>query len=135
MIIREKTKEKILTSMDVYNVIHAILNTEDEISREREHFYVIGLNAKNMIQYIELCHLGTLTNSIVHPREVFRIAVLKGVASIIIAHNHPSGDSTPSRDDKVITERLENAGEILGIKVLDHVIIAGKTHKSMRDSE
>ena len=122
MIITEK-KQKINDASEMVNVLRSILNTEDEISREREHFWVVGLNAKNVIQYIELCSLGTLTSSLIHPRETFRLAVFKGVASIVALHSHPSNDVTPSREDIVITERLSEAGDVLGIKLLDHIII------------
>ncbi|MDP1615094.1 MAG: JAB domain-containing protein [Methylococcales bacterium] len=124
MIISENTKEKISDAGGAATVCRALLNMEDEASREREHYWIIGLNAKNEALYVELCSLGTLTSAQIHPRETYRIAVLKGAASIIAVHNHPSGDVTPSGDDKAITERLQQAGDILGIKLLDHVIIA-----------
>lgn len=131
MIISER-KQKVTEASHIVKIIKGILNTEDEISRDREHFWVIGLNAKNIIQYIELCSLGSLTSSIIHPRETYRLAVMKGVNSIIVAHNHPSGDSTPSREDIAITEKLKSAGDILGIKLLDHIII-GEDYTSMQE--
>lgn len=124
--------QKITDAGTVYSVMSAILKTEEEIDRGKEHFWSIGLDAKNKLQYIELVSLGTLTNSLVHPRETFRFAVMRNVASIIICHNHPSGDSSPSREDILITERLIQAGEILGIKVLDHVII-GDGYTSLKE--
>ncbi|MFZ5998062.1 MAG: JAB domain-containing protein [Nitrospirota bacterium] len=123
MIIRENTGERISSSLEVAKVLSAILEMDDEIDRDKEHFWVIGLNTKNAVKFIDLVSLGTLTNALIHPREVFRLSVSKGVSSIIAGHNHPSGDPTPSRDDIAITERLKSAGDILGISLLDHVII------------
>jgi len=74
---------------------------------------------------------GTLTASLIHPRESFRDAIRESAASVIFIHNHPSGDPTPSREDIAITEKLENAGETLGIKVLDHIIVADGGYTSM----
>ncbi len=123
MIIKENTNEKVNNSNEVAEVLRAILQHDSDIEQEKEHFWVIGLNAKNAIKFIDLVSLGTLTGSLIHPRETFRLAVMKGVASIVCGHNHPSGDPTPSRDDIAVTERLKKAGEVLGIQVLDHVII------------
>jgi DNA repair protein RadC len=75
---------------------------------------------------------GTLTASLVHPREVFRPALREAAAAIILVHNHPSGDPTPSREDREVTERLVHVGEILGIPVLDHVIVAERGYVSLR---
>lgn len=123
MIISEK-KVKIGNAEDIAKLFRTILETENEIEREKEHFWAVGLNVKNVIQYIELVSLGSLSVNIVHPRETFRLAIYKGVASIIVVHNHPSGDSQPSYEDNKITERLKQAGDIIGIKVIDHIIIA-----------
>ncbi|MDA8239576.1 MAG: hypothetical protein M0Z67_04290 [Nitrospiraceae bacterium] len=132
MIIKENTGEKVSSAADVLQVLSAMLATESEIDREKEHFWVLGLNTKNAIKFVDLVSLGTLTASLIHPRETFRLAVHRGVASIIVAHNHPSGDTAPSREDIAITERLRDAGEILGIKLLDHVIIGNEgAHTSM----
>ena len=132
MTIKTEHKEPIQDANTIYLIMSAILNSEDEIDRNKEHFWSIGLNAKNQIQYIELVSLGTLSNSLIHPRETFRFAIMKGVANIIVCHNHPSGGLEPSREDIAITERLVSSGEILGIKVLDHVII-GSGYLSMME--
>lgn len=116
MLISSK-KVKILEPEDVAKVMEEILQAESEVDRGREHFWVLGLNAKNTVQYIELVSLGTLTQSLIHPRETYRMAVLKGVASILAVHNHPSGDCEPSREDLIVSERLQQAGEILGINL------------------
>lgn len=99
---------------------------------DRENFYVLHINAKNKIISRELVSLGTLTNSPVHPREVFKGAILSNAFSVILVHNHPSGDPTPSIDDLQITERLERVGVLVGIKVLDHVIVGHKKYHSIK---
>jgi DNA repair protein RadC len=116
-------KRKITGSSDVAPVFRAILETESDIDRNKEHFWAMGLDTKNQIQYLELVSLGLLNQSLVHPREVFRFAVMKGVANVILCHNHPSGDPAPSDQDKAVTRRLVEAGQVLGISVLDHVIV------------
>ena len=94
---------------------------------DREIFCVLILDGKNRITSIHQVSQGSLNQSIVHPRETFKAAILANAAAIILAHNHPSGDTTPSREDKEITQRLKEAGELLGIRVLDHVIIDTET--------
>jgi DNA repair protein RadC len=89
----------------------------------REHFLSFPLNTRNVPLGAYIVSVGTVNCSIVHPREVFRVAVIENAASVIIAHNHPSGDPTPSEEDLAITRRLQEAGRLLGIEVLDHVII------------
>lgn len=89
----------------------------------KENFYILLLNTKNGIISRELISQGTLNGSLVHPREVFKPAIKKSANSIILVHNHPSGNTKPSEDDILITNRLVKAGNILGIKVLDHLII------------
>lgn len=132
MIIREKTKERITTPKQVYTIINAILQTYDAIEQGREHFYVLGLNARNMIEYIDLVSIGTSNQCLTDPIQIYRLAVTRNVKAIILAHNHPSGDNTPSSDDITITDRLEKAGQILGIKVSDHLVI-GDGYFSMKE--
>lgn len=133
MIIRENTQEQISSAHAVSVVLRSILATEPEHDQDKEHFWVIGLNAKNVIKFIDLTSLGTLSNSLIHPRETFRLAVQRGASSIIVGHNHPSGDPTPSRDDIAVTERLKSAGDILGIAVLDHVIVGDGQYVSLKE--
>ena len=128
MFIKYMIGEKVDCSMDASKVLRAILEAEDKTDRDKEHFWVIGLTTKNAIRFIELVSLGTLTSSLIHPRETFRCAISQGICSIVVGHNHPSGDPTPSRDDIAITKRLKAAGEIIGIELLDHVII-GEKHR------
>lgn len=90
---------------------------------DREYFAALLLDGKNRITSIYQVSQGSLNQSIVHPRETFKAAILANAAGVILAHNHPTGDLTPSREDIEITRRLREAGELLGIRVLDHVII------------
>ncbi len=90
---------------------------------DREKFIVLCLNTKNEPTVINVVSIGSLNAAIVHPREIFKIACLANSASIIICHNHPSGDPTPSKEDLAITKRLVEAGQILGIEIKDHVIL------------
>ena len=116
-------KQTVSNPRTVQEVLSKVLNSENEVDRMKEHFWVIGLSTRNAIQYIDLVSLGTLNASLVHPREVFRFSILKAVSSIILSHNHPSGDSEPSEEDLRITRRLVEAGKIIGIEVLDHIVI------------
>lgn len=116
-------KQKLVNTNDAARVFHSLLMCEDEVNRQKEHFWAMGLNTKNVIQYVELVSLGVLDASLVHPREVFRRAIMHGVDSIIVGHNHPSGELTPSRNDTEVSGRLSECGVILGIRLLDHVII------------
>lgn len=89
----------------------------------KEHFIMMALDSRNNIIGVNLVSVGTLSASLVHPREVFQPAILLSAAAIIVSHNHPSGDATPSPEDKNATRRLKEAGELLGIPLLDHVVI------------
>lgn len=91
--------------------------------RREEHFAVLGLDSRRRVLAGELISQGTLTQSLAHPREVFRSAIKLGAAAVIVGHNHPSGDPEPSPDDRAVTRRLRQAAEILGLPLLDHVII------------
>lgn len=126
MIISKK-KKTIRFPTDIVEVLQHILDTEDEVDQNKEHFWVIGLNSGNVIQYIELTSLGIANRALVHPREVFRHAIQKGATAIIVAHNHTSGSITPSADDRQVTSQLKTAGEVIGINLLDHIIIGNGT--------
>lgn len=90
---------------------------------DREYFVAMLLDGKNRISSMHVVSQGSLNQSIVHPRETFKAAILANSAAVILAHNHPTGDLAPSREDMEITRRLKEAGELLGIKVLDHIIV------------
>lgn len=99
---------------------------------DREHFIVLLLDTKNKVTGINTVSIGTLSSSVVHPREVFKPAILANAAGIILAHNHPSGDPTPSREDIEVTRQLIEAGKLLQIPVLDHVVLGDDCHISLK---
>jgi len=99
---------------------------------EREFFVLFMLDSRNRLKRYSIISIGTLTASLVHPREVFRPAIVSGAAAVIVSHNHPSDEVRPSPEDKDTTRRLAKAGEILGMPVLDHVIVTSDTHMSFR---
>ena len=94
---------------------------------DREEFVALFLDAKNRVMSVHTVAVGSLSLCIVHPREVFKAAILANAAGIIVAHNHPSGDPTPSREDRELTDRLCEAGRILGVAVLDHIIVGAES--------
>jgi len=99
----------------------------------QEEFHVVTLDTKNQPIATHLVTVGTLRNSLVHPREVFRPAISDAANCILVVHNHPSGDPTPSDQDISITERLEAAAEIIGIPVVDHIVVAGDKALSIQE--
>ena len=122
---REKTE--LSNPQAVSEHIGKILRRLDRLDRDKEHFFVISLNTKNKVKFVELVSIGTTNSSLVHPREVFRRCIIRGASAAIVCHNHPSGESEPSEEDIGITRRLVEAGKIIGIEVLDHVIIGSKS--------
>ena len=100
---------------------------------DREQFIIACLNTKNEPTNISIVSVGTLNKAIVHPREVFKTAILSNAANVIAFHNHPSGDTEPSQQDIQLTNRLYEAGELLGIKLLDHLIIGDGTFTSLKE--
>lgn len=119
---------RISSPKDVFN----LLNNEMKLLN-KEHFKIIMLNVKNVVIKVKDVSIGSLNSSIVHPREVFFEAINEKSASIIICHNHPSGDPTPSREDINVTKRLLECGKILGIQVLDHIIIGNGIYISLKE--
>lgn len=100
----------------------------------KEHFLLLCLNARSQLLRVETVSVGTLSASLVHPREVFAPAIAHGAASVVVAHNHPSGDVSPSPEDRAATRRLARAGELLGIPLADHVIVSESSFFSFRES-
>lgn len=100
---------------------------------DREHFIVMCLDTKNQPTSLNICHIGSLNSSLVHPREVFKPAILSNAASIMVGHNHPSGNPEPSQADIIMTRRLEEAGDLMGIRLLDHLIIGEDTYISLKE--
>jgi DNA repair protein RadC len=101
----------------------------------REHFLVLMLDGRHRPIAYQTVSIGTATASLVHPREVFQAAVGLGACGVIVAHNHPSGDPSPSREDRDVTQRLIKAGEVLGIRLLDSVVIGERAYVSMREQD
>ncbi|MCB5953264.1 DNA repair protein RadC [Enterococcus sp. BWT-B8] len=122
-------KEKITSSYGLAQ--HLIQETRD---LEQEHFILITLNTKNQIIRRRTLFIGTLNQSIAHPRDIFREAIRDNAAQIIIAHNHPSGDPTPSEADSVFTSRLTEICELIGIQMLDHLILGESTYYSYAEN-
>jgi len=126
--------KRINGSTDVAPVFRAILDAESELDRDKEHFWILCLNTKNQILRVELITLGLLDQTLVHPREVFRPAIGCSAKSVILAHNHPSGDPMPSDKDEALTARLIDCGKMLDIPVIDHVVIGdGNEYWSIRE--
>ena len=126
--VKEPTATECRTAEDVAQALHPYANLAQEA------FYVLTLNVRNHIIDSHLVTLGVADACLVHPREVFRPAISDGAASVIVAHNHPSGDPSPSSNDLRITKQLIDAGEIIGIEVMDHVILGRGQHLSLRES-
>ncbi|KQN96202.1 RadC family protein [Paenibacillus sp. Leaf72] len=119
---------KIRSPMDVYKLL------EPEFRHlKQEQFICLFLNTKNGVMSKEVISIGSLNACIVHPREVFRMAIKRSCASIICAHNHPSGNPDPSQEDISITKRLVEAGTIIGIEMLDHVVIGNNKYSSLKE--
>lgn len=100
---------------------------------DREMFCILNLRTKNQVINVNVVGMGTLNSVLVHPREVFKSAILSNASNIILAHNHPSGDPEPSRHDIEVTKRLAEAGNLMGIEVLDHIVVAENRYFSFRE--
>lgn len=122
-------RNSIRSPAEIYRHFHSRLRT-----CPHENFLVLLLDSRQRLLREVVVSQGTLTASLVHPREVFREAVKEAAASIVLVHNHPSGDPSPSAEDREVTERLAQAGEIVGIRVLDHVVVAEHGYFSFRES-
>lgn len=120
------SENPVKTPDDVLRAISDELKTYD-----REVFAIVNLKTNGQIINFNICSIGTLDASLVSPREVFKSAILSNASSFIAIHNHPSGNCTPSTEDKTITERLVTCGNLLGIRMLDHIIVAGETGKRL----
>lgn len=120
-------EKKITNPTSAYKAITEITNIQDEA---QEVFGIITLDTKNKIISVHEISRGTLNESLVHPREVYKVALLHNANSIMLFHNHPSGDTTPSEADINITNRLVKSGELLGITVIDHIIVGDEEYLS-----
>ena len=103
------------------------------LDNEREHFLMLSLDTKNKLKAVHIISIGSLNMSIVHPREVFYFAIQDRAAAIIVGHNHPSGDPSPSQNDIDITRKLSEGGKILGIDLYDHIVFGDTKFKSMKE--
>lgn len=122
--------KQIKCPLDAYEAIREITKLDQEA---QEVFGIITLDTKNKIISVHEISRGTLSESLVHPREVFKVALLHNAASIMLFHNHPSGDPNPSEADVEITDRLVKSGELLGITVMDHIIVGDEDYISLRE--
>jgi DNA repair protein RadC len=127
--VRERENHNIRSPINRAKIAAEFIGDED-----REVFLVMCLNTKNRVVAVHRCHVGALNASLVHPREVFKAAILNNSASIIVSHQHPSGDITPSGEDIAVSKRLAEAGRMLGIEVLDHLIVnAAAEYTSLKE--
>ena len=126
-LLKNKKSELFLSPKDVWDELKEIRN------HKKEHFVIFYLDTRNQEIKREVISVGTLNANLVHPREVFEPAIQNHCAQIIVAHNHPSGDPEPSEEDLLITKRLVEAGKILGIDLLDHIIVARDSYLSFKE--
>lgn len=124
----DEPKRKIRSPADVYSILYPKMREQ-----KRERLVALLLDTKNQVLREEVISIGSLNANIVHPREVFKAALMESCASVILSHNHPSGDPTPSREDIAVTEKLVEGGKLLGIDVLDHVVIGEGRYVSLKD--
>ncbi|MCX6137512.1 MAG: hypothetical protein NTV54_08475 [Ignavibacteriales bacterium] len=126
--LKEKPSVTIRTPSDLHDNYHSLFDNQ-----VRERFMVFWLNSANKVVGFEIITEGLLNSSLAHPREVFRGAIIATAASIIVAHNHPSGNAEPSGEDVAMTKQIVEAGKIIGINVHDHIIFAGNTFTSFAE--
>ena len=127
-----KTQEWIANKLDTPASVAEFLKTKIG-NKTEEHFVAVYLDTKNTVTGWTLVSKGTMSESLVHPREIFKNAILTNSAAVIVAHNHPSGSLNPSREDVATTDRIREAGKMIGIPILDHVIITQQNYYSMRE--
>lgn len=134
MIVLKDTNIHMTDAKTVAKVFQDLLAVEDVIDQDKEHFYVMHLNIRHKVKMVELVAIGSLTATTVHPRETFRRAVIEGSARIVVGHNHPGGEVSPSEQDIACTRRLYEVGQILDIQLLDHIIFTKDAYHSMKDN-
>ena len=128
---RYNINRKISEPADAVAAFNAVFHMNEE---SQELFAVLFLNVRNVIVGVHLISRGSVDAAVAHPREIFKAALLHNASNILVAHNHPSGDVNPSREDDVLTKQLTKSGSILGIPVLDHVIIGDDSFYSYREA-
>ena len=127
-LVRESSGERVRTPADAYRLCRDIAELA------QESFHVLSLDVRNRLIDRQLVSLGLASSSLVHPREAFRQAIVSGASSVVLIHNHPSSDPTPSAEDIRITRQLIQAGRIIDIKVIDHVVIGRPDFVSLREA-
>jgi DNA repair protein RadC len=130
--IKNSEKNKIINDADIFCIMAQVLKRDNKIDRGKGHFWTVGLTIENILLFVELISIGSNEATIVSPFEVFNFALHKGAASIIFVHNHPSGNLTPTVQDKALTDRLIVTGIIVNCEVLDHLIITEKDYISFK---
>jgi len=130
----KQQKVTVNSAEDIYMIMRQILRRENKIGQGQEHFWMVGLNQANKILYIELIALGSANMAGINPREAFRMAIYKLAVQVIMVHNHPSGNVTPSIEDQDLTDHFIQAGKFLKAEVIDHLIISDETYYSFVDS-
>ena len=129
----KEQKIQILNATDIYAVMQQILLRENKIRRNQEHFWVVGLDNDNKILFIELIGLGAVNRVNADPPDVFRMAIYKLAVKVILIHNHPSGNTTPSKADTMFTDKMLKVGKLINIDVIDHLIISETDYTSYAD--
>ena len=132
--LNEKQKVKVRTDSDLYPIMREILLQANKTDRNKEHMWVCGLGANHLLLYLELVSLGTMFQSITEPMDIFSWALQKQVPMIIIVHNHPSELLVPTGADKDLTDQMIQVGNLVGVKVVDHLIITTKEYYSFERS-
>ena len=125
--------KKITKPSDIYQIMQPIYAQNDELDKEKEQLYMIGLDTRNNIKTIDLISMGTINESLVSSREVYRTALIKNCLSIILVHNHPSQEPEPSQADLEVTKKLKDAGRMIGINLLDHLIFTDNGYQSLKE--
>ncbi len=131
--IEKENKITVTGSQQVYKFLWGLIETMQPFDKEKEHLYVIGVSRAFRIRYVDWVAMGTMHGLVAGPREVFRNAVHLGASAIILAHNHPSNSVKPSKEDITMTKYMVQAGKILNINVVDHLIVSGEGYYSFAD--
>ncbi len=129
----KEQKIKVLNSSDIYAIMQQILLRENKVRRNQEHFWVVGLNNKNKILFVELVGLGATNRVDADPPAVFRMAIYKLAVGMILVHNHPSGSVEISKGDHNFTDRMLKVGELINIEIIDHLVISEESYSSFAD--
>lgn len=127
-------KIQVVTAKDIYAIMQQVLLRENKIRRNQEHFWVVGLDNQQKILFIELVALGAVNRVNANPPDVFRMGIYKLAVSVILVHNHPSGNLSPSTSDKQFTDKMLKVGELVNIRVTDHLIISERNYTSFKET-